>query len=47
VNLLGSFPAGAPSATLSDAGWPAAIAAGCASAGGLSVLTLSTSTGTW
>jgi hypothetical protein len=47
VNPLGSFPAGVPSATLSDAGWPAAIAAGCASAGGLHSLTLSTSTGTW
>ncbi len=47
VNAAGSFPAGVPTATLSDAGWPAAIAAGCASAGGLHSLTLSTSTGTW
>lgn len=44
----GSFtPYATPTATLSDSNWPAAVAAGCSSAGGLSSLTLSTSTGTW
>ena len=42
---FGPFPAA--TATLSDAGWPAAVAAGSASAGGLGSLTLSTSAGTW
>jgi hypothetical protein len=46
--VAGSFaPYVGPTATLSDAGWPAAIAAGCATAAGLASLTLSTSTGTW
>jgi hypothetical protein len=40
-------PIAAPTATLSDSTWPAAVAAGCSSAGGLGSLTLSTSTGTW
>ncbi|HXW33233.1 MAG TPA: hypothetical protein VEJ87_01560 [Acidimicrobiales bacterium] len=43
-----SFPAPPPpNATLSDAGWPAAIAGACASVAGLSSLTLGTSSGTW
>lgn len=46
--LAGSFtPFATPSATLQDANWNAVVPAGCASAGGLHSLTLSTSTGTW
>lgn len=36
-----------PNATLSDAGWPATITAGCSSTTGLSRLTVGTSIGTW
>jgi hypothetical protein len=36
-----------PNATLSGAGWPATVTAGCASAAGLSSLTLNQSAGTW
>ncbi len=47
----GSFaPLAGPKATLSDANWPGlagAVATGCATAGGLASLTLSTSTGKW
>jgi hypothetical protein len=49
--VAGSFtPFAAPKATLSDATWPGlagAVATGCASAGGLASLTLSTSSGKW
>jgi hypothetical protein len=49
--VAGSFsPLAGPKATLSDANWPGlagAVATGCASAGGLASLTLSTSTGKW
>lgn len=51
AKVTGSFtPFAAPKATLSDANWPGlagAVATGCASAGGLATLTLSTSTGKW
>ncbi|HXQ43713.1 MAG TPA: hypothetical protein VN816_03665 [Acidimicrobiales bacterium] len=48
ATVTGSFsPYAAPTATLSDANWAAAVPAGCASAAGLRVLTLSTSSGTW
>jgi hypothetical protein len=43
-----SFPAPPPpSATLSGTGWPATIAAACASTTGLAHLALATSTGSW
>jgi hypothetical protein len=49
--VAGSFtPMGAPKATLSDANWPGAsgaVSTGCSSTGGLSSLTLGTSTGKW
>ncbi len=49
--VAGSYmPIAAPTATLSDANWPGAVGAvatGCAAAGGLAALTLSTSSGTW
>jgi len=46
--VAGSFtPFAAPKANLSDANWPAAIPAGCASPGGLASLTLNTSKGRW
>ncbi len=46
--VAGSFtPFANPKATLSDANWPGAVAAGCASLGGLGSLTLSTSSGKW
>ena len=44
---LSFTPYALPTATLSNSNWPAAVAAGCSSAGGLGNLTLSTSTGTW
>jgi len=49
--VTGSFsPFVGPTATLSDANWPGAggaVATGCASTGGLHVLTLGTSSGSW
>lgn len=49
--VAGSFtPFAAPKAVLSDANWPGAagaVSTGCASVGGLSSLTLSTSAGKW
>ncbi len=49
--VTGSFsPFAGPTATLSDASWPGvggAVATGCASTGGLHLLTLGTSSGSW
>lgn len=46
--VTGSFsPIPGPTATLSDAGWAGAVAAGCVAPAGLRVLTLGTSSGTW
>ncbi len=48
ATVTGSFsPFALPTATLSDAGWPATVAAGCGSVAGLRLLTLGTSSGTW
>lgn len=46
--VTGSFsPFVGPTATLSDVGWAATVAAGCGSVAGLRVLTLGTSAGMW
>jgi hypothetical protein len=53
LNLTGGGLAGSfhtyptPASVFTDAGWPATILAGCASAGGLGSLTLSGSKGAW
>ena len=47
VAAVSFVPYPTPNATLSGTGWPATVAAGCASAGGLTSLPLDQSLGTW